>query len=121
MQDAQYVRTLGEFYQPYEPKYWWWHAVVLLRRLAFVAVAAQFSSIGYFQLLVSMAACSLSILLSALLRPYKDNRYNLFDLLLNAAALVLISSAIANTMSISIARALVRTERRRNCVNSHDI
>jgi len=110
MQEARYVRAMGEFYQPYEHKYWWWHAVVLLRRLVFVAVAVQFSSFGYFQLLVSMAACSLSILLSVLLRPYKDNRYNLFDLLLNAAALILISSAIANTMSISIARALVAYE-----------
>ena len=33
----------------YERKYWWWHAVVLVRRWAFILTCSLLSPIGYFQ------------------------------------------------------------------------
>ena len=68
LKEEKYVRTIGEFFQPYEHKYWWWHAVVILRRFVFVLTAATLSSIGYFQVLSLARSLALSLALSLPLR-----------------------------------------------------
>ena len=111
MQEESTVRRLGDFYGAYEKKYWWWHLVVLFRRLAFVLNATVLHpNRGYFQVFQGAGVCVLSLCLSALLRPYRDNRYNAFEVVLHSGMLVLILSAIANTMTPSLARALTSYE-----------
>ena len=51
---------------------------------------------------MGISVSAVSILLSVLLRPYKDDRYNRLDLVLQAATLLLVASAVANTMTMSI-------------------
>lgn len=64
---------------------------------------------------MGISVSALSILLSVLLRPYKDDRYNRLDLVLQTATLVLVASAVANTMTMSIGHSVNTLRRHHPC------
>jgi hypothetical protein len=73
------------------------------------------------QVLVGISVSAVSILLSVLLRPYKDDRYNRLDLVLQAATLLLVASAVANTMTMSIGHSVTTLCRFRPCARTHRV
>jgi hypothetical protein len=110
MLEVKTMRRFGDLYLVYEKKYWWWYFVVLIRRFILVLNATVLHPTrGYFQIFSGLVVSGLSVAVSGLLRPYKDNRFNYYDMILHGLSLVMIATAVANSMSVVVARSCYAT------------
>ncbi len=79
LRDVRYLETIGLFYKEYEPEYYWWDIVFLMRRFSLCLCSIVFHGMPYVQGGVAILTITSAAILQFVYKPYWDKRVNALD------------------------------------------
>jgi hypothetical protein len=79
LRDVRYLQTIGLFYKEYEPEYYWWDIVFLMRRFSLCLCSIVFHGMPYVQGGMAILTITSAAILQFVHKPYWDKRVNDLD------------------------------------------
>jgi hypothetical protein len=97
---VKFIKRWGFIFERYEQEYYWWHAVVVGRKLLLALIASAVFSDPYLQSALSCIVLSVNIILNLALRPFREEQHGTLDSLLMLLTMLAYSFTMMNPTDI---------------------